>query len=121
MNYNTIQITDWNAETRCREATGEEISINKIARSMTEETFARLLEDFLNLGGKQFNEGQVIGQRLQRTHRTLQRQVVCFALGIIVGLSEQDYTDARNKTAIDTAKLLAQMVKEGKLPLGVYL
>ena len=121
MNHNTIQITDWNAETRCREATGEEISINKIARSMTEETFARLLEDFLNLGGKQFDEGLAIGQRLQRTHRTLQRQAICFALGMIVGLSKQDYTDARNKTAIDTAKLLAQMVKKGELPLGFYL
>jgi hypothetical protein len=40
---------------------------------------------------------------------------------MIVGLSKQDYTDARNKTAIDTAKLLAQMVKKGELPLGFYL
>ena len=121
MNHNTIHITQWNAERRCCEATGDEISIHKIARSMTSETFAKLLEDYLNLGGKQFREGQVIGQRLKHTHRTLQRQVICFALGMIVGLSEQDYTDARNKTAIETAKLLAQMVKDGKLPLGFYL
>ena len=121
MNNNTIQIKEWNAETRLREATGEEISIYKVAKSLTMETFAKLLEDFLNLGGKQFQEGQAIGRYLQHTHRTLQRQAICFALGMIVGLSEQDYTDARNETAIATAKMLAQMVKEGKLTLGFYL
>ena len=40
---------------------------------------------------------------------------------MIVGLSEQEYTDPRNETAIKTAKKLAQMFRDGDLPLGSYL
>jgi hypothetical protein len=73
------------------------------------------------LGGKQFEEGQDIGQLLRRTHRTLQRLAICFALGLIVGLSEQEYTDPRNEEAIKTAKKVAQMVQNGELSMGFYL
>jgi len=121
MNNNTIQIKAWNAETNMREPTGEEISIYKVAKSMSVENFAKLFEDYLNLGGKQFQEGRLIGLHLRQTHRTLQRLAVCFALGMIVGLSEQEYTDPRNETAIETAKKLAQMFRDGELPLGFYL
>ena len=121
MNNNTIQIKDWNSETNMREPTGEEISIYKIANSMSAENFAKLFEDYLNLGGKQFQEGRLIGLHLRHTHRTLQRLAVCFALGMIVGLSEQEYFDARNEIAIKTAKKLAQMFRDGELPLGSYL
>jgi len=51
----------------------------------------------------------------------LQRLAVCFALGMIVGLSEQEYTDPRNATAIETAKKLAEMFRDGEFPLGFYL
>lgn len=44
-----------------------------------------------------------------------------YALGLIIGLSEQQYSDARNETAIETAKKLARMVEEGDLPLGSYV
>jgi len=117
---NTIQIKKWNAETCQREPSGEEISIYKLAKSMTPENFTKLIENYLNLGGKQFQEGRLIGLHLRRSHRTLQRLAICFALGLITGLSEQDRVDARNETAIETAKKLAQMVKDGELPLGFY-
>jgi hypothetical protein len=58
---------------------------------------------------------------LRFTHRTLQRLAVCFAFGIITGLSEQEYTDPRNETAIQTAKKIAQMLEKGDLPLGLYV
>jgi hypothetical protein len=61
------------------------------------------------------------GARASSTHRTLQRLVVCFAFGLIAGLSEQNYTDPRNETAIQTAKKIAQMLEEGELPLGLYI
>ena len=121
MTNNTIQLKVWNPETCMREPSGEEVSIFKIAKSMTPENFSKLFEDYLNLGGKQFNEGRLIGLNLRRTHRTLQRLAICFALGLITGLSEQDRTDARNETAIQTAKKLSQLVNEGDLPLGFYL
>ncbi len=121
MSNNAIQIKEWNAETCMQEPTGEEISVYKVAKAMTPENFVKLFADYLNLGGKQFNEGRMIGLHLRHIHRTLQRQAVSFALGMIIGLSEQDYTDARNETAVSTAKKLAQMFREGKLPLGFYL
>jgi len=121
MNNNTIQIKEWNAETSMREPTGEEISIYKVAKSMTPENFGKLFDDYLNLGGKQFQEGRLIGLHLRHTHRTLQRLAVCFSLGLIAGLSEQEYTDPRNETAIKTAKKLAQMFRDGDLPMGSYL
>ena len=118
---NKIHLKDWNLESHMTEPTGEVVSIYAIARSMTPENFGKLFENFLNLGGKGFNEGKLIGLHLRHTHRTLQRLAVCFALGMIVGLSEQEYTDARNEEAISTAKKLAQMLKEGQLPTGFYL
>ena len=121
MNNNTILIKQWNAETNMREPTGEEISIYKVAKSMSAENFAKLFEDYLNLGSKQFQEGRLIGLHLRHTHRTLQRLAVCFALGMIVGLSEQEYTDARNETAVESAKLIAELLRKGQLPLGFYV
>jgi len=118
---NKIHIKDWNPESCMTEPTGEVVSIYAIARSMTPENFARLLDNYLNLGGKDFGDGKLIGLQLRHTHRTLQRLAVCFALGLIVGLSEQEYTDARNEEAITTAKMLAQMFNAGELPTGFFL
>ena len=121
MKTSTIEFKAWNPDTHQTEPTGEAVSIYQLARSMTPENFAALLEDYLNLGGKQYQEGRVVGLYLRHTHRTLQRLAVCFALGVVAGLSEQDHTDPRNESAIATAKRIAQMVREGDLPLGMYL
>ena len=80
-----------------------------------------MLDDFLNLGGKGFREGKEIGLQLRFTHRTLQRLVICFAFGMIAGLSEQEYTDPRNETAIQTAKKVVQLMESGELPVGLYI
>ncbi len=118
---NKIHLKDWNPESCLTEPTGEVVSIYAIARSMTPENFAKLLDNYLNLGGKGFGEGKLVGLHLRHTHRTLQRLAVCFALGLIVGLSEQEYTDARNDEAIKTARKIAQMVRDGELPMGMYI
>ena len=83
---------------------------------MSPENFTALFDDFLNLGGKDFREGKEVGLQLRFTHRTLQRLAICFAFGIIVGLSEQEHTDARNETAIQTAQKVANMLEAGELP-----
>jgi hypothetical protein len=118
---NKIYIKDWNPESHMTEPTGEVISIYAIARSITPENFAKLLDNYLNLGCRGFSEGKLVGLHLRYTHRTLHRLAICFALGMITGLSEQEYTDARNQTAVETAKKIAQMVRDDELPTGMYI
>jgi hypothetical protein len=117
----TIKIRAYNSETSHTEEIGETISVYVLAKSLTLENFASMLDDFLNLGGKGFREGKEIGLQLRFTHRTLQRLVICFAFGMIAGLSEQEYTDPRNETAIQTAKKVVQLMESGELPVGLYI
>jgi hypothetical protein len=117
----TVKITAYNTETSRNEETGETISVYALAKSLTLENFASMLDDFLNLGGKGYPEGKDVGLQLRFTHRTLQRLAVCFAFGLIAGLSEQEYTDARNETAIQTAKKVVQLMEAGEIPLGLYI
>ncbi|MFC1921796.1 hypothetical protein ACFLY4_00775 [Chloroflexota bacterium] len=117
----TIRIKEYNTNSGRYEVTGETLSTHTLARSMSAENFAALFDDFLNLGGKDFREGKEIGLQLRFTHRTLQRLAICFAVGIIVGLSEQEYSDPRNETAIETAQKVAKMLEAGELPLGLYI
>ena len=122
MNDNTIiHLRAYSSDTGRNEDTGETLDTYQIAKSLTPENFAELLDEFLNLGGKGYREGREIGLQLRFTHRTLQRLVICFAFGLILGLSEQEYTDPRNETAIQTAKKIAQMLETGDLPLGLYI
>lgn len=122
MNENgTIQLKAYNSETGQNEATGETLSVYSLAKSLTPGNLAALLEDYLNLGGKGFREGREVGLQLRFTHRTLQRLVICFAFGLIAGLSEQEFTDPRNETAVQTAKKIAQMLADGELPTGLHI
>ena len=59
--------------------------------------------------------------QLRTTHRTLQRLAICFALGLVAGLSDQSYSDPRNEMAIQAAKKIQQMLEDGELALGPYL
>ena len=121
MEETTIQIRDWNSTNSAMEDTGETVSIYAVARSMTLVNFTKLFDEYLNLGGKQYAEGKIVGMKLRFTHRSLQRLAVCFAFGIISGLSEQEYVDARNETAVETAKKVKQMIDQGELPFGLYI
>jgi len=117
----TIKIREYNSKTSRNEETGETIDVYTLAKSLTIENFAAMLDDFLNLGGKGYREGKEIGLQLRFTHRTLQRLVICFAFGMIAGLSEQEYTDPRNETAIQTAKKVVRLMESGELPVGLYI
>ena len=99
----------------------DEISVSELAKCMTPENFVCFLDNYLNYGGKQYEEGYRVGQELRNTHRTLQRSAVAMALGIIVGISEQEHTDARNEYAIAMAKKIAEMYKNGELSIGCYI
>lgn len=117
----TIRLKAYNPDTSCNEATGETIDVYSLAKSLTPENLAALLDDYLNLGGKGYREGREIGLQLRLTHRTLQRLAICFAFGLIAGLSEQEFTDPRNETAIQTAKKVVQLLEAGELPVGPYI
>lgn len=93
----------------------------ELTRSMELAHFAHFLDDYLNAGGKQFPEGNRIGKWLCNTHRTLQRQAITFCLGIICGLSEQEYTDLRNAKAVECAKKIKEMIENGELNYGGYV
>jgi hypothetical protein len=116
---NTVKIKAYNSETSRNEETGETIDVYTLAKSLTLENFAAMLDDFLNLCGKGYCEGKEVGLQLRFTHRTLQRLVICFVFGLIAGLSEQEYTDPRNETAIQTAKKVVQLMEAGELPVGL--
>ena len=117
----TIRLRTYNSDTGRYETNGDELNAYILARSLSPENFATLIEDYLNLGGKGFREGKQVGLQLRFTHRTLQRLVICFAFGLIAGLSEQEFTDPRNEQAIQTAKKIAQMLEAGELPVGSYI
>lgn len=121
MEETMIKIRGWNSTFNTTEETGETVSIYTVARSMTMDNFTKLFDEFLNLGGKQYAEGMIVGMKLRFTHRSLQRLAICFAFGLISGLSEQEYVDARNETAVATAKKVKQMIDQGELPFGLYI
>ncbi len=115
-----IQLYTWVSSGK-ENQTDTQISVYTLARSLSSENFAALVDEYLNLGGKGFREGKEVGLQLRFTHRTLQRLVVCFAFGLIAGLAEQEYTDPRNETAIQTAKKVVQLMESGDLPVGLYI
>jgi len=122
MNEDTkIQLKDRNSSTSSIELTGSSISTFEVARSLSLDNFTKLFDEYLNLGGKGFEDGKQVGLKLRLTHRTLQRLAICFAFGIIVGLSQQEYTDPRNEVAIGTAKKVAELIEKGELPVGFYI
>ena len=100
---------------------GEDAPLEVSHLYLTVGQFTVLFDHFLNAGGKQYREGEQVGKNLRSTHRTLQRQAITFCLGLIAGLSEQQYTDPRNADAIETAKKIKTMLDNGELNCGFYI
>jgi len=103
------------------EKTGEVVSVYALARSFTQDNLARFLDDYLNMAGDGFRTGEEIATKLLNTHRTLQACLIRFALGILVGMAKQEYTDARNETSVATAKRIAEMLESGEIYRGMYI
>ena len=90
-----------------------EVSIHSLARSLDGEQFAQLLDDYVNDFSKgDYRHGLKLGHELRNTHRTLQRSAIVMLVGIIAGLSEQEYTDARNEYAVHLAKQIKGVYEE---------
>lgn len=65
-----------------------------------------------------FSQGKKNGEFEQSDHCTLQGEVIRFTLGLILGLSEQEYTDTRNEAPAQMGKQIAKMLEDGTLKKG---
>lgn len=99
----------------------EEVSTYAVAKGMTAENMAEVLENFCGSFLIDRDEGIVIGKLLRNAHHTLHRSVIVFLLGIIEGLSMQEYTDARNETAVSVAKMIHAKVESGEYSCGMMI
>jgi hypothetical protein len=70
---------------------------------------------------KDYRNGLQVGRDFRNAHRSLQGSAIRFALGIIIGLSEQEYTDARNETPVEMAQKIAKMIGDGTLNMGFLI
>lgn len=99
-----------------------EFSTSTIGRNINCADLAEIIDTFLNRGGLNANNaGKEVGLELRNTHRTLQRLAVAFSLGILDGISRQEYFDARNADAIKTAKKITEMRENGDLDIGAFI
>ena len=89
-----------------------DVSVHTLAKSIEVEQFAELLDNYCNSFHSRFERGVKTGEILRETHRTLQRSIIVELLGVVAGLSKQDFTDARNERAIALAKKVAELVDE---------
>ena len=92
-----------------------------LGKCISDEELASLLETHLNDFSKGFESGKAVGEELCEIHRTLQRTAVLWAIGVICGLADQQYTDPRNNAAITAAKQIASMYAAGDLNCGMMM
>jgi len=116
----TIQLKAYDYDKQEMVSHGE-VSVYSVSKSMTFDNFCYLFSEYMNMGGKDFRDGEKVGEAFRNEHRTLQGLAVRFCLGIIVGLSKQEYTDPRNETAVNACKKIAQMIKDGELDAGYMI
>lgn len=83
---------------------------------------AYLLERVLNGWSNPIQVGEEIGKRFAYAHRTIQANLVGFALGLLVGYaSEATGSDDRNKTALESARKVKTLVETGELSRGYFI
>lgn len=94
------------------------VSVYAIAKRLTAPQMANIMDEFCNCGMKDYREGEIVGKYLQSAHRTIQGSVIRFCLGVIIALSKQEYTDARNEMPVQMGKQIAAMIEDGTLKMG---
>lgn len=115
-----IKLHHWDYDLKKTIEDGE-VFTNDIARCVTEENFIELFDDLMNYGGRGFTEGIAVAEGFKRKHPTIQRSAIAFCLGFVVRMADSQFVDARNETAVETAKKIQALADEGELPIGIYL
>jgi hypothetical protein len=99
-----------------------ELSISKIARASNHRNIARFFDVFLNVMSRDgYRTGKDSGSLLRTTHRTLQRSFICWCIGALCGIAEQEHSDARNAEALVSAKKISKMVENGEINMGPFV
>lgn len=98
-----------------------EVYISSFAKSLSNEQFAEMLGDYMNCFCNEYKKGQEIGKELQNQHRTLQGSVCRLLLGMLVGMGDTEYFDARNEKAVALGKKLKEMIESGELNYGYMI
>jgi hypothetical protein len=99
----------------------ESLSLWLVARCVNTRNVASFLSTYLNSFSVDFKTGKTIGELFRNEHRTLQGSLYRFVLGILVGLSDQNYTDARNEVAVENSKKIKRMVDDGEIEVGYMI
>jgi len=82
------------------------------------DQMADLMNDYLNNFNGDYEKGIKIGEAFTSKHRTIQSCLYRFCLGAIIGLSRQEFTDARNEVAVENGKKIAKMVEDKEIKIG---
>jgi hypothetical protein len=99
----------------------EEVSAYLVGKCATSQNMADILDEYCNCGMKDYRDGLIVGRLCQNKHRTIQASIIRFCLGVIVGLSGVEYTDARNETPVKMGKKIESMIKSGDLIMGYMI
>lgn len=118
---NYMQVTTWNYDTQTADVVVPSLSLYLVAKSMKPRNLASLLSSYLNSFSVDFGTGKSIGKLFHCEHRTLQGSLYRFVLGILVGLSDQEYTDPRNEVAVRNSKKIRQMIEDGEIEVGYLI
>lgn len=94
------------------------VSVHQVAKGMTNGNMAQLLDNHLNSFNDQYKSGLAVGNMLHHTHRSCQANVGRWALGLLVGIGEQEHTDQRNEKIVAVGKQLKEMIDSGELDMG---
>jgi len=98
---------------------GTQVYLSDIVRSMKgPEAMAELMDDYCNIGMKDYSNGEAVGKLLQTHHRTIQASIIRFCMGVIIGLSKDARTDGRNKMPVAMGNQIADLVEDGTLKMG---
>lgn len=96
--------------------------VDMVARNIQDPAIlAEFLDYNLNNYNGDFKKGLPVGRAFHNKHRTIQANLYKFCLGIICGLAEQEYTDARNENAIKACKKIKEMSENGELPYQSFI
>ena len=111
MSKHMIQLSHYDYDKKETVEDGE-VSVHAIAKALTIEQMAELLDNYANNYSATYGHGMKIGEILRSSHRTLQRSVIVVLTGIISGLAHQEYTDLRNERAIALASKIEALFDE---------
>ena len=113
INYSDFEVEDYKYENRNAKAPE---NVYDLAHHLSNNANGGYFK-----GTSSFRKGLTLGLYLRREHRTLQGNIINFLLGIICGLAEQKYTDARNETGVNTCKKVKENLENEVICLQPYI